>query len=748
EPLGAVKTTLGESDLDMLKGGEINTGKGSTAYKQYLSFNDTPTQGEVQWTVNDDDVEGDFLYWAEDNMVVEYKVEFTEGLQSDIVSGTLEDLEDEELFMLGSVYSIVDTAITLNGALTLDLIGGDVTDTLEEGQTKTYTIEGKDYEVTALIISDTKNTVLLKVNGEVTSQLSEGDTDKLNDGTEIGIRTIIPNEAGETTGGDLVEFYLGANKLRLRDGNYTDGVFSSSGNKIEVGDENIEQGDVNIKGTTSSSTEISISYLKYRLSAESVDGNVWVPPGEGIRENLKEPQGMLSPIWDIMYEGLTIAPDDTDHRSEIVLNPHGDDRYYLEFTNEAGASYNIPFVDYKNGGTFKYGSDDKDLWFYEYNNVSAQLNAPNYVIGRKDYFVVMDKAAVDQGVVSNVLQFSNIDATERRVTFTDEAGGTIDMIYDGTTTTAGSASGELTVSGTTHTVYVYYDGTNYFLDVDLNADGDVNRDQAHLVVNGGGYLNLDPHSMITPGVAGPSATISHQSANFTLVTQADMFDENSHNRTSGAGDEVLYFTVRKTTDSKLDADTIESAQFINYEEDDSNEDLQRGMSLYGVYVEEKNQDSGADKVTMWYPDEQVSALVYVSGGETSVSGGSSGDTYRDVVAIDVGAAVLDSEVRDVEAQNLIVVGGPCANTVAMEIMGNPSPCGKDFTEGEAMIKLYQTGGGNVALLVAGYNALDTRRATRVVAQYQRYDLSGTEVVVTGTSLSDISVEAPVMVDEE
>ena len=58
-------------------------------------------------------------------------------------------------------------------------------------------------------------------------------------------------------------------------------------------------------------------------------------------------------------------------------------------------------------------------------------------------------------------------------------------------------------------------------------------------------------------------------------------------------------------------------------------------------------------------------------------------------------------------------------------------------------KLFQNG-EHVAMLVAGWSKEDTRRATRVVSEYQNWadKLVGMEVVVTGTSLSDIDVSAP------
>ncbi|MCX8147112.1 MAG: hypothetical protein N3D84_01445, partial [Candidatus Woesearchaeota archaeon] len=72
-------------------------------------------------------------------------------------------------------------------------------------------------------------------------------------------------------------------------------------------------------------------------------------------------------------------------------------------------------------------------------------------------------------------------------------------------------------------------------------------------------------------------------------------------------------------------------------------------------------------------------------------------------------------------------------------------CGADSTipENKAIIKLYENG-ANVAMVIAGWNAADTRRATTVVSKYSDYagKLVGKEVVVSGTSLSDITVSAP------
>ena len=107
----------------------------------------------------------------------------------------------------------------------------------------------------------------------------------------------------------------------------------------------------------------------------------------------------------------------------------------------------------------------------------------------------------------------------------------------------------------------------------------------------------------------------------------------------------------------------------------------------------------------------------------------------------VDATKLDSEVADVKAQNLVVVGGPCVNTAAAELLGNPSDCTEGFSPGKARVKLFEHANGNVAMLVAGYSGADTRLAGKVVAN-RASELSGKEVVVEGTTYADAKLSKP------
>ena len=156
ERAGDVRETLTEVELQGLRGGTVTTDRGTTEWNQYLRFFSTDLNiqfdPQVNFTENDERVEqvGDFLFIKEggntSQAFFEYQLEFEEGLESDVVSSKLDDLEDEELVILGQVYSIVDTVVDTSAKqLELTMLGGAAFDTLEEGEVKTYTVNGKDY---------------------------------------------------------------------------------------------------------------------------------------------------------------------------------------------------------------------------------------------------------------------------------------------------------------------------------------------------------------------------------------------------------------------------------------------------------------------------------------------------------------------------------------------------------------------------------------------------------------------------
>ena len=769
ETIGDVNEILTSSDVAALAGGRITTDRGTTDFSQYLEFNETATFNglKVQYTEDEYDNVGDFFFVDDGQELFNWKIEFEDGLETDIVSGDLEDLEDEQMTILGKLFTIVDTDI-VGTSITFQMLSGPVQDTLGEGESKSYEINGKEYKVEVLVISETANDgdgeVLIRVNGETLDKLSDGETDTMADGTLFGIRDIVAT--GKDTQKSIVRFYVGANEIELEDSDYTDSLYTNSG--AEVDKEDVEDGRVRIRASNLTGSRISVSTMEYSLLVDAKKGDLFVSKGHGVREFLDEPEGMLVTDWDIQYGGLV---DVTTH--QVKLDANGDDSYDLAFTNQEGIAYKIPFLTHEDG-IFKFGDDDDDLWFQEFSNLTLALsdaarpnetqgfaactNATNppfstYVITSDDMFILSDGASIaggDNTAFTHVLSWDNVDITNRKLTFSDESGGSKEIIYG-----AVSRRGNLIVGGHNYDVYVAL--ANGSIWVDLNGDGSANDVDTNATVADGravisamGELLIDPYanSVCTgfPGVSTNSflalPRVNGSTVLMNFVTLAKEFDESGAGGTTG--NEIVTVGVSNRSSNEIGLATPNaSPPFLNFNELKDNEDIDRGMTLFGALYEvfDPSGSDEAEELTIDYPEDQRGVQVFVAFGATE-SEEVGGLAATQVVPIQIGAAKLASEVADVTAYNAVVVGGPCANDIAADLLGNPADCSAGFVDGEAVLKLWEHSNGNVALLVAGFSALDTRRAARVLANYKDYSgaLKGKEVKVKGTTLSDIRIE--------
>jgi hypothetical protein len=163
---------------------------------------------------------------------------------------------------------------------------------------------------------------------------------------------------------------------------------------------------------------------------------------------------------------------------------------------------------------------------------------------------------------------------------------------------------------------------------------------------------------------------------------------------------------------------------------------------HGVKIGDPDSDfqKSDGELELWFPGDidDFRANIVVAGG-TGVTTTTESDTGTySINTIGVGLGMLDRNAEGLLGSStpLIVVGGPCANTVAMELMGNPVDCAEGFEQGKAKIKLYTT---QNAILVAGYSAQDTLGASYVLANYDDYTLTGNEVEVVVPSLTSIEV---------
>ncbi|HLC60789.1 MAG TPA: alkaline phosphatase family protein [Candidatus Nanoarchaeia archaeon] len=95
--------------------------------------------------------------------------------------------------------------------------------------------------------------------------------------------------------------------------------------------------------------------------------------------------------------------------------------------------------------------------------------------------------------------------------------------------------------------------------------------------------------------------------------------------------------------------------------------------------------------------------------------------------IDPGPFKLASEVNGIE-QNIISVGGSCANAITSQIEGYPVDCAQGLKPGLGKINLYSYN-GFAHLVVKGFYDSDTLAVARVLANYKDYKLSGVEYTV-------------------
>jgi len=761
ESIGGVRTTLTDVEVTGggLAGGRITTDEGSTEYNQYLRFFDSANvidnAPRVNYTSNEgiaDGFVGDYLYIKDSDSPTnsstaffEYELEFESGLESVVTSSTLPDLEDEEVEIMGTTYTIVDTKVDVSlNEITLTLLGGAVYDILGEGETKTYTIDGKDYEVTVMIIEDVSPaTVTFEINGEITKQLKDSQTTTLDDGTLIGVSDIVLNEAGEAGSGDIVEMYLGATKLVLKDTEYIDTTFVQN---VEIDNEDMTNALVQIVAAEqSSATKLEISTIKYRLSADALNGDdVWVAAGHGVREYLDEPQGMLGTEWDIRYEGL-----DDVQTSIIKLDPSGDDDYKLIFENMQGLVYNVPLAT-NEGGTFKYGTDNRDLVFEEgiWNATTAgQTNASVHTptIGHLDYFVLSDVDTTngfDNEAISHVMRYGNYDAQNNELKFEDMATGETRLVTYSTTGAVNGTlgSGSLNVGGTTYTVYVANASTGIPpLMIDQNADGIITTGaEVRLTANGGAIIDLGPHTNSTGGSwtnndgtnntgvwSNAGDTITLGKFEFNITTLQEDFDEDGP-ETSTEANEWVSFTVDDRSNNEIGIGTSNvttNGGLNKLLEDAENNDYYSGMTDYGALITlyDASSSDNPETLTIEYPLSQRGARVFVTFGETTTTKTAAGEscTVADLTI----ANLLDEDVSSPEDYNLIVVGGPCANTIAADLFMTCDAW--SYGPSEAIISMVENG-DNVALLVAGTEGTDTRRAAKILADYTNEDLSGSE----------------------
>lgn len=688
---GGPITVVDKSNLKALADGVISNSKGTFNYNQYIDMPDSASVAYATDTDQNDDP-AMYLKFSDANKVYTYRLSFPTALRTDVVTTATasdvdhwKDLDNKKMTMMGKEYTIISSD---NSTGTLTLMGGTVLDTLSEGETKTYTINGVDYEVEVTIIADTN--VLFKVNGEVTDKMQEATTYKLKDGTEIGVKTLLSqNFAG---GSRMVEFYLGASKVLIADKNF---AAAGSRGTLTVGTESQSGVSADVVASASG-TETRISKIEIMWNATD---DYYVPLAGKLSERLpsSDKGRLFLENLDFKFAGVDFGTPE-----KLELKSAATNKYRVTMPTKTGGDLNF-YAFYTDGGNLcNLGKDD----------THKIVTTVNTNVTQNGEFIVSSNK------FSHLIEVDSFDLSNTKVKFKDVGTG------DSFEVSTVSGVGTMYLDGFAYNFQVYYTPKQLKItDSTMGSDGAVlytpGEARVKLVDNGTRcYFN------VTEDAKGHEDSTSKI---ISIVTWLNPYTSSSVPMNIGAP-------------AVAPADTFFSLQTW-----DSKNNFQSAYTSYGTYVEyDTNPDQ--DAVVFNYPSKEAEVQAFMTSGVTTISSAAGGaGTITTVTPIQVGTAKLASEVKDIAAQNMIVVGGPCANAVSAKLMAVEQAypaCAAGFTEGKAMIKLYEQG-TNVALLVAGATALDTRRACRALVDYGTYAamLKGKEVQVSGTALTDISVTA-------
>ena len=699
EKISDIKTTIDSGDLPkLLADGTVRNKQGKeSVYTQKIKF---PGTGLALTDIYDSNYNNKQpaigISISKNDPVLNYTIDFSPNLESDVPSNLWTDLIDRKITILGTEYDITSVQNSSSSLTDITLMKGAIKDTMTEGETKTYTINNVPYEVTVSIITDqqTNNKVKFVINGETTDALEEDDTYKLSDGSAIGVREILPNEAGDVTQ-DMVTFYLGAKKLYLDDQG-----------TVEMDDQDVDGLSTYVTEDMGSPAKINKIALSWEADDDlfiAADSKISLPGLGAITLGME-------PFYLGKQEVIKVQPDGED-KVEMVVP-----------IQSCVATFDVLFDANDNGQNWTHLGEDTDQQLVICNQ--------NCIVNDTNQWVIVSDSTTGSES-SQIFKVTKVDDHDG-ITVKDICGNTIvsDWTLTGDNCASPGTSDSFDIGDISVSVFCYNETySSYENIVELN----VSVGTTYLYSKEGMRIKL------------PSAAANH-------ATQGVEFTGEDINDNVGAG---ATFNLTLSSNSGANYEASVSLDDPNTKCVNGLRQTGAGTDLWECYIRnatsakiiEDRTTTNAKAVTITYAGEESYANVYVAAEGTVVTPGTGTSGTSVAGKIDVSATKLASEISDVKAQNLILVGGPCANRVAAEVMGNPTDCVAGFKAGKGLIQLFSdTGAGKVALLVAGMNAEDTRAASMVLAEYDKYatELAGKTKVEVSTATSTVTevVETP------
>ncbi|OYT43731.1 MAG: hypothetical protein B6U88_00035 [Candidatus Aenigmarchaeota archaeon ex4484_56] len=634
--------------------------------------------------------------------------------------------EGQTITLFGKEYTVAsDTDSTK-----LVLYGSSQSVTLNKDEETTVAVGGTDYTIKVIGFDTSNDKVILSVNGN-TNDIAEGSSKKIG-GLEVYAKTVTSWDNGNA---GIAILQLGSQKLTFEDGQ-----------PVQEGDDNTDIDGTQVDMTTNPGSLSTLNIKVYKPDSD----NDYIAMGSD--------NAFVDPVFGsfkITFAGVS-SELTADARDQIKLRTSGDNKAYVEATDKNGNTADIYYA-YDSSGTISLQDDNqKNIYVIE----GAYAEKDEYIFltpGDEKYTHMVKVKKIYEHATKGYAEFTDVFSGETYKTATgdfNDTGDTRDLVVDGKTYT-------VTLDATNDKVSVTYadSKTTIFPAIEL-ANGEklafISKQTTGLNIPNTSTIILPTNTKTgwalangTNGSTFPSGQATYwyktnDDANLTQITVNGMLtpgilvveEKDNPNSveniiyvvTSSGGTYIthtnLTFTGANTGAVSTETDNVE--HYVDY---------------YGTFVVKDATDSHHTIYTLYYPDEQMYALVG-AGSEVTVGGGTGTVTYEQVVPIEDNIARLDTDAAVEQAKlekDLILVGGPAVNRLTAQALGLSYPsygAASTVPENAAMIKLVENAftTGKVALVVAGWEAENTQAACRVLQQYTKYpELTGTAVKVTGTT---------------
>lgn len=634
---------------------------------------------------------------SDGDFILNYTLDFLDQAASTVdTNGDLDDIEGSNIPLLGKEFYVSDAK---NSTLVLTLLDSASTAIITEGETLTMSVDGVTYQVSIEFVSSSE--AIMTVNGQSTTSLNEGETFKLSSGSYLAIRDIL--YSSKDTGVSKVDFSIGAGKLEL-----------TPGSDVKINDESINDLKAYITRGTASGSDSKIDQIVIEWKA---DDDIFITPDSEI-----EIPG---------FGGIKLSMGDLVRNEEemITLSYDGDDSIVLEApVNDGKAELNLLYANASGEFSGIGKSSTERLLTVAPGTATAvfkkKLNSNEY----HDKMVISYNSSNDaQSYVVSFTTNEDTSAGRNETTVKDEITGE---------TWSDRKTGDIFNLGDVQfTISTIWDNsTDEWVEVNWTiADG---MSISRLYTEGGLMIQLPYEAATANGAINFSSNSSdgagHTPFSYYLFMQGEDKDDNLVSGT------LFNFTVNDNSDSELEISEVDNSGTggpRGLEQDNSN--------TYQTYVKDDvaprilhYTNGDQDYAEIYYPtgDSETYAEVFLASDETTISsGGSTGVmTFTDV------------ETASFAGKNIVVVGGSAINSVAAELLGG-AYAGEAFTAqtsvaaGGYLIQSFARGGAT-ALLVAGYNAEDTTKATTYLVNTLNNEVDTTiGKKYTGTSTTEATL---------